>query len=377
MAWVEQRRGSWRVRYRAGGITSSVSGFRSEIEAASFSLDMATDRRRGVWIDPAGASMPLADWADRWVETLDVEARTEENYRGRLRNHILPQWGNRGLGEIKASEVTRWFKTLRERYAASTVAGIRTVFRMLLDDAVDERLIAESPVRWRRRRGRRRDRAERVAERVWAMPEHVVRLAEQAAVLGGMSAKLLLITAAWTGCRWGELAGLQLHNVDLRRGVIVIDRETGALHESSRRLWLGPPKTPSSARTIPLPAFLVELLREHITHTAGRFVFTSPEGCRLRRSDFNRRVLRPAADGDTRRGLRAVRPGLTFHGVRHFAQDVDDRRRHSGNRASQEARSPPGQPVDRDLQPRRPGDRGEAAAVAGTTVEASHHRRAL
>lgn len=67
-----------------------------------------------------------------------------------------------------------------------------------------------------------------VAERVWAMPGHVVRLAEQAAVLGGMSAKLLLITAAWTGCRWGELAGLKRHNVDLRRGVIVIDRETGS-----------------------------------------------------------------------------------------------------------------------------------------------------
>ena len=115
----------------------------------------------------------------------------------------------------------------------------------------------------------------------------------------------------------GELAGLQRHNVYLRRGVIVIDKETGALHESARRLWLGPPKTPSSARTIPLPKFLTELLREHITQSAGGFVFTSPEGCRLRRSDFNRRVLRPAADGDARRGMTAVRPGLTFHGLRH------------------------------------------------------------
>ena len=103
--------------------------------------------------------------------------------------------------------MTRWFKLLRERYAASTVAGIRTVFRMLMDDAVDERLIAQSPVRWRRRRGRRRDRAVSVAERVWAMPEHVVRLAEQAAMLGGPSAKLLLITAAWTGCRWESSPG--------------------------------------------------------------------------------------------------------------------------------------------------------------------------
>lgn len=54
MAWVEQRRGSWRARYRAGGVTQSVSGFRSETEAENFAADMATDCRRGVWIDPPG-----------------------------------------------------------------------------------------------------------------------------------------------------------------------------------------------------------------------------------------------------------------------------------------------------------------------------------
>ena len=101
MAWVEQRHGSWRVRYRASGITRSVSGFRSRTEAENFAADMATDRRRGVWIDPAGSAMPLEDWADRWVETLDVEARTEENYRGRLRNHTCRSGAAGGWGRSR------------------------------------------------------------------------------------------------------------------------------------------------------------------------------------------------------------------------------------------------------------------------------------
>lgn len=115
MAWIEKvGEQAFRVRWRNGdGTTLSLSGFRSRTAAKDFASDMATDRRRGVWLDPAGAAMPVAEWADRWVQTLDVEARTEENYRGRLRNHILPQWGNRGLGEITASEVTSWFKQLR------------------------------------------------------------------------------------------------------------------------------------------------------------------------------------------------------------------------------------------------------------------------
>jgi hypothetical protein len=50
---------------------------------------------------------------------------------------------------------------------------------------------------------------------------------------------------------------------------------------------------------------------------SGSFVFTSSTGCRLRRSDFDRRVFRPAVDGDDRHAMRAIRPGLTFHGLRH------------------------------------------------------------
>jgi integrase len=61
-----------------------------------------------------------------------------------------------------------------------------------------------------------------------------VRIAKQAGVVGGPIARLLVITAAWTGCRWGEPADLHRDNVDLRRSVIVIDPLAGALHESRR-----------------------------------------------------------------------------------------------------------------------------------------------
>ncbi|WP_133854523.1 site-specific integrase [Labedaea rhizosphaerae] len=190
---------------------------------------------------------------------------------------------------------------------------------MLLDDAVDEELISRNPVR-RRRRGRRRDRTPSARERVWAMPDHIVRIAATATTLGGPSAGLLIITAAWTGCRWGELTGLQWHNVDLTdpgNATITIDPDIGALHESKHTLYLGPPKTPASARTIRLPRFLALLLRQHQHIASSSFVFTSPRGCLLRRSTFDRRVLRPACDGNPTTGVPAVRTGLTFHGLRH------------------------------------------------------------
>jgi hypothetical protein len=203
MTWIEQTgERSWRVRYpRPSGGYGSEAGFRSPKAAQDYADDLESDRRRGRWLDPDGGKTLLAAWADRWIDTVDVEPRTEENYRGYLRNHILPRWATTPLGAISALEVTAWIKTLRTRYAASTVSCIVTVFSMMLDDAVDEHLIATNPVHRRRRRGRRRDHAPSRNERVWAMPDHVLAITDQARALGGPSAGLLIITAAWTGCR--------------------------------------------------------------------------------------------------------------------------------------------------------------------------------
>jgi hypothetical protein len=65
---------------------------------------------------------------------------------------------------------------------------------MILTDAADEGLISANPIRRYQRRGRRSHRIER--ERVWASPTEVLRIAEQAAALGGETASLLIITAA-------------------------------------------------------------------------------------------------------------------------------------------------------------------------------------
>ncbi|WP_093598297.1 site-specific integrase [Lentzea waywayandensis] len=102
---------------------------------------------------------------------------------------------------------------------------------------------------------------------MWATPTEVIRIAERAAALGGDTAGLLIITAGWTGCRWRELTGLRRDNVDLDRGVLIIDARTGSLHESAHTRWLDAPKTASSARTITLPPFLITMLRSTLNST--------------------------------------------------------------------------------------------------------------
>ena len=330
MAWVEKvSPTSWRVRYfRDDGRIGSVSGFGTKTTADRHAADMEAGQRAGTFIDPAAGRTTVAEWAADWLPSLDVDIRTEENYECRLRCHILPRWGEVALADISGVQVASWTKQLRAGgLAPASVSGILKLFTMMLTDAVYERLIAYNPVQPRRRG---RGRTVRPPERIWATPEEVLSVADQAAHCYAPCAAVLIITAAWTGARWGELAGLHRDNLMLESGRLVVDPQQGALHESAGgKLWLGPPKNASSARTITLPEFLVPMLEQHLRTVRSEYVFTTAEGSWHRRSNFSRRAMRPAADGVADQpgrsgsGIAAgvstapVKLGLTFHGLRH------------------------------------------------------------
>lgn len=322
MAWVEKRGpDSWRVRYvKDDGTLGSVPGFPTKTAANKYAEDLESDQRKGTWIDPNAGKITVAQWSEDWFDALDVARNTEAQYRSLLTNHILPRWGTTTLSEITGIKVAAWAKKVRgSGYANATVTTMVKVLSMMLADAAEDRLIAANPIHPRRRG--KRDRTKR-RERLWATPDQALRIADQAAALAGTWAGVLIITAGWTGARWGELAGLQRLNTHLDDGCIVIDPDVGALHEINGHFELGPPKTPESARTITLPPFLIPLLRAHLDTHDHPHVFVTADDEYLRRSNFARRVMRPATDGNldhTRTAMRThpVKPGLTFHGLRH------------------------------------------------------------
>jgi integrase len=288
---------------------------------------MESEQRRGTWIDPAAGQTTLGEFVDAndWLDSLDIDSRTADNYRSMLHNHIKPRWGDIALAEISNLKAQAWKKKLRAKPLAQvSVDGILKLLSLILADAAEEKLIAANPIR-ARRRGRRRH-SERRREKIWAQSDPVLRLADQIAAYYGHCGAVMVVTAGWTGARWGELTGLQrpnLHLFDDDTGYIVVDPEIGALHESAAgKLWLGPPKTDESARTITLCPFNVRLLRAHLATHNHRHVFISPDGDLHRRSNFSRRAMRPCADGNLTLDNPEIRlhpaaPGLTFHGLRH------------------------------------------------------------
>ena len=201
MAWIEPAgTRSWRVRYSTGdGSVASIGGFPSRELAAEHAAVLRVRQRQGVWVDPTAGRMRLRTWVQQWWPTIDLAERTMEGYRGNLRNHVLPRFGDDRLCDITPADVHAWVRDLRGAgYAPATVATQTKILSMLLADAVDARLIVANPVT-RRRRGRRV--VAPIRERVFAEPEQVVRVARRVGVLADPTLELLIITAGWTGAR--------------------------------------------------------------------------------------------------------------------------------------------------------------------------------
>lgn len=313
MAWVERRGNGFRVRYRLpDGSLYSENGFATRDDADNRAADVESDQRRDRFINPRLAQTTIDEWIRVWSDAHHVSDTTWATYDSHIRNHILPRWTGTALGDIQRILVKGWVnKTLRTTLADKSVQDVIILFSMILGEAVDEGLIGANPCRKLRLAfGERR-------ERPHASPDEVDAIAGRVTADSG----LLVIAAAYTGMRWGELAGLQwvrtyLHD-DPR---IEIDPDVGALHEICGRLELGPPKTPASVRTVHLPPFLRDLLTEHRERNPkARFVFTGTDGGLLRRSNFRRRVWLPALAGDRERGWGwgPIQPGLHLHDLRH------------------------------------------------------------
>ncbi|MFI6093512.1 tyrosine-type recombinase/integrase [Streptomyces sp. NPDC051218] len=257
----------------------------------------------------------FAQWTKTWSASLEVGPNTAAGYQSLLKNHLLPAWGDMPLDEITPTAVITWLKQLRVRYKPTTVAAIGKLLSLILSAAVLERLIPVNPVRIPRQRGRTRRE-----EAAWCDEYHVLDIARRITHLGSPNLGLLIITAAYTGMRWGELTGLRRDAVDLDAATLSVHPDHGALHEINGHHSYGPPKTAASVRTVTLPPFLTTLLTQDLATHRRDHVFTSVTGKLLRRSTTQRRYWAPAVSGCTFPDdtvWKPIKPGLTFHGLRH------------------------------------------------------------
>jgi len=216
-----------------------------------------------------------------------------------IRCHLQPEFGEVKLRDITRPEIQRHLADKRKAgFSGSSVHGMRTALGKVLQAAVDWNYIEHNPARGIRLG----DRSPR-EERAYLLPEQVSIL------LASLPepCRTLVVIAALTGLRIGELLALRWKNIDLKSGSIRV-RET--VHEGQ----FGTPKTKSSKRDVPMSkpvkeAFLAQRKIGAVI-VADELVFKTRVGTPLNPKNLLRRVLQPAC-------VKLNLPVIGWHSFRH------------------------------------------------------------
>lgn len=269
----------------------------------------------------AGRALTVGAYLEEWIRDVlpgAVRPSTEASYETLVRMHLVPGLGSIALDKLtpthvraflraKAAEVSvRTKRPLSDR----TLQYLHAVLRLALEQARRDELVTRNVATL--------VAAPRVSrEEIRPLTIVEAKALFAAAVTDRLRPLWLVLVSL--GLRRGEALALRWDDIDLETGVVQIRR---SLQRVRGKLLTVEPKTERSRRALPLPAVLVEVLREHRrSQVAERLaapawvdpelVFTTHVGTPLE----PRNVLRSFHALCRRAGVREVR----IHDLRHAA----------------------------------------------------------
>jgi len=305
--------GRWQARYRVGPKrVVAPETFATKRDASRWLATTETGHARGLRLDPAAGKVTLVAYATAWLDSkTGIGPRTREIYATQIRLHIVPSIDETcpALGELPLNALTpevirRWYLVLALRRGKSVAAKAYSRLHQILTQAVDEDILAKNPCRIDH------GGTERHPEQRFATLPELFMIAD--AVPGRYRA--LVLMAGLTGLRQGELFALRRSAIDLDAGVVSVYIKR--LRLASGEVIEDGPKSEAGKRVVSLPEHLVAEVERHLGHFSGPdpgdYVFTSPSGEPIERSNFRDRVWVPATKAIGLEGLR-------FHDLRHTA----------------------------------------------------------
>ena len=246
---------AWVVDYRDSAGARRNKQFDRKKDAEAFETRARHEVQQGTHTADS-QSITIEQAGDNWIargEREALEQSTLDPYRQHLKLHILPKLGGRRLNQLTKPAVEEFRDWLldngRSRAMAKRVLGSLTA---LIKEAERTGYVAQNVAKGVtvRRSGREKAKVKPPTK------EQIRRLiaATEHADSRPMDKPMLLVLL-FAGLRASELRGLAWSNVDLKAGAITITQR------ADRKNEIGPPKSKSGFRTIPLPPMVVTELK--------------------------------------------------------------------------------------------------------------------
>jgi integrase len=244
--------------------------FRTAREAKARKREVEDQLERGTHVSKADRQRELGEYFDsRLADDIKKSHSTKNNNRLMFDKHIRPTLGGRSVNSIKGEHIRSVLAAIEGKSAQAKVYAIlaTTFHQAVADGLIVKTLIEPSTV-----------------ERPKAKPKkrRIVTLHELYAILDAAvdRHRVPILVAATAGLRGEEIGGLRVGDIDFERCELrvrqtVVDGEGGPV--------IGPPKTDSSEREVPVDPRLIGAIQQHLEVYGpaddGR-IFTTNEGPR-------------------------------------------------------------------------------------------------
>lgn len=295
IAYSTARGKKWQVKYvKPDGKTTTKRGFARKAEAERWAARNTLDMDSGRWVDARAAKTTVSDLSGLWLTNVDrLKPSSQRVMRVAWSKHVQPVWGHRAVRGIKPSHVQEWVNS--QQSGATTIRRNHNVLARILDIALKDGLIESNPAR-----GAQLPSLPK-GKKIFLSMDEVERLA------GAAKYPTIVWTLATVGLRWGELAGLQVGDLDLGRGRIHVQRNAVTV---GHRVEVGTLKT-GDARVVAAPGFVCEMLREQARgKLPAAWLFPARNGGPMRS---------PNSKGWFSAAAKSAGLDLTPHGLRHVA----------------------------------------------------------
>ena len=214
----------YRVRYRTPDRRQTDKrGFRTKRDAEQFAATVEVAKMRGEYVPPTLGRITVGELGPGWLERQKGHMKPSgfRSYESAWRVHVEPRWGRTRVSEIRFTAVQAWVSQLSGDRGPVVVQTAYSVLARILDDAVQDRLLASNPSRGVKlpKRPPRRN--------VYLTASQLNRLADES----GRYRSLVFLLGVG-GLRWGEAAALRIGDVDfLRRRIELHRNSAGQCHD--------------------------------------------------------------------------------------------------------------------------------------------------
>lgn len=314
----KRKDGRWEGRYKNGykpdGSAKYSSVYGKTYSEAKTKLEAV---KRAEKAPQKSLQVKLCDVALEWLKTakIGIKESTYALYRRSVESHILPHIGGLKLSQITSQRLTAFVGDLLTRGRCDGKGGLKP------ETVQDICVLLGSILEFAKQEYNANPALKLPAVKAPEKEMRVLSFDEQQKLEIYLFANMDLIAigcllALYTGLRLGELCALKLSDFDLANGTVSISKTMQRVKNFDERIKaktkiiIDSPKSKKSIRTLPLPGFLLEIIKKRYCHVAPCTYFLTGSVSRYKEPRQVEYQFKKITD---RCSLKAV----NFHALRH------------------------------------------------------------